>query len=442
MLPDGVLEGQTFIHHIDQALLVGFTNLDYSQQEGLQALTRIFSGTPLGNRVESSLNDLLSGAFQPEAFATLALARAAIQGAQYDRLYQQVKAALGRPADLPVPIQPAPQEKVPPLLDSVRHWLMDIAITGFSRLEPATLTAFFSILTQLQACPEYLRTSALLTGFVDELMAQPEEIPLFRWGDLWSRLMLTTFLPVTTPQPQLVSGTLYPLGLLWREHPRLTSVVIYAVLDADQPQLVKITQSTYKVEAIFNEQIWLLFPQITPLLESLNTGKALQVRDLPLLPGGDLIWRADQATIGSAYKLMEIALQFFAPGAACPMWQLPPAQRHPIHLAEPLALANYQCRTEAEGWWIEAGESSYKIDAPRVVDTEVGITEIQAADHLFGLLRFEAGAWVLQPLSVAKGKGKPIFIGKEGSKILGKPPKDSTVSILKERASRLLRNKA
>ncbi len=441
MIPEGVAESNDLILRIDQCLLSGFTSLDYAQQETLQMVGRVFSGTALHSKLQVYLRDLVGGVFQPEAFRVLAAARAALQGAQYDILSCHIKMMLGRCIDPQPFVAPLLTEQVPPLLDSVRHWLMDMAITGFSHLTPSMITAFGSILEQILANRDYSRTAALLTGFINELMVPPENIPLFRWCDLWTRAMLTTSM-LAVPKPvEVVSGTLYPLGIARRQHAQVTSLVIYGVLETvSRTEFVTITQSAYKVDAIQDKQVWLLFPHLALLLESLSAGKMLVLQEMPYLAGGHLLWDATAATLGTSYKMMDAAQAYFAPQptTSIQQWELPPEERHPVHIAEPVALTNC-CISNG---MVDANGLSFKLDERRIQGTEFSGSELEAADRLFGLIRYDAGEWLLQPLAASQAKGKPIFIGKESGKILKKPPKDNTVNILKERASRLLREKA
>jgi hypothetical protein len=50
-----------------------------------------------------------------------------------------------------------------PVLDGVRHWLMELAVTGFGRLDASTVLPFLTTLTQLREQPELARLSFLLT---------------------------------------------------------------------------------------------------------------------------------------------------------------------------------------------------------------------------------------------------------------------------------------
>ncbi|XSG73785.1 hypothetical protein ACP8Y2_16525 [Herpetosiphon llansteffanensis] len=433
------------IQAIDQLLLAGFTNLNHTHQTTLQRLAQVYRGTPLEAAMLSVATDLSNGVFQPASFGLLAVARAALQTAQYDQLAQQLRTQLGRPtSDQPLPTTAA-LASIPPLLSSVQHWLMDLAVMGFARLEPAMINAFTPTLAQIQANPEYLRTAALLAGWMHELALQPEQLPLFRWADLWTRAMLSTLSISATPPMQSVSGTLYPLGFEWRQHATLVSWVLYAVLEAEAaPRMVTITQSAYKVAAIQDDQLWLLFPEANLLFESLSTGKALVLTNQQLLAAGQLIWDAAAATLGDKYDLLAVAERHFGLNAKQPLaqTQLAPEQRHPIHLAEPIVLSNYQLAQSAEGSSLSVGEQRFKLDLAAISGSEIDVEVLESAQRLFGLLRFDAGEWFVRPLATSLKKGKPLFIGLENGKVFKKAPKNNAVGILKERASRLLREKS
>lgn len=71
-----------------------------------------------------------------------------------------------------------------------------------------------------------------------------------------------------------------------------------------------------------------------------------------------------------------------------------------------------------------------------------GLTDrdILSSQKMFGLLRYDAKNWEFQPLVIESKSLDLIFAGQNASKTLEKPPnKKSSVAILQERASRLLR---
>lgn len=433
------------IQAIDQLLLTGFTNLNHSHQTTLQRLAQVYQGTPFEAAMLSTVTDLSNGVFQPASFVLLAAARASLQAAQHDQLSAQIRLQLGHPLNDQPNSTAVALAATPPLLGGVQHWLMDLVVIGFSRLEPAMINAFSSTLAQIQTNPDYLRTAAILSGWLHELQLQPEQLPLFRWGDLWTRAMLSTLSINSAPTTQPVSGTLYPLGIEWRQHSTLVSLVVYAVLEASgQARLTTITQSAYKVAAIQQDQLWLLFPELALVFEGLSTGKALMLRDMPSLPTGQLLWDAQATNLGAKYELLDIAERHFGLNPKQPLdqVQLAPEQRHPVHVAEPIVLANYQLNQTTETCTVTAAEHSFKLDLGAIAGTEIDLAVLESAQRLFGLVRYDAGEWLLRPLATSLKKGKPLFIGLENGKVFKKAPKNNAVGILKERASRLLREKS
>jgi len=320
---------------------------------------------------------------------------------------------------------------------------MEIALAGFARLEAGTLLSFFPTLAQLRAVPNAMHLSALLTGFMNEMLAalpikDSDQVPLLRWCDLWSIAMLYALGLAEPPTPTLVTGTLAPLGVELRQHSHTASMVVYSLLTHDNcTRLVRQTWSSFKVAAIQSDEIWLLFPEAQPLLRSLIQGKTLAVRDLPVLPSGDMLWSedrlAEKAGKGKKYDALKLAVQHCAPGSNLMIAALPALQRHPIQIAEPVAFTDYTIHVST--LHLQDG-TALALDRSRNALT---LEALEATTTLFGLLRYDAGQWTVQPLTAGNPVGKFEIVGQAGVELLNKPPKSNTVSILKERSSRLLR---
>lgn len=453
-LPDGVSETTALIAQLDQCFLSGFTNLDNTQEETLASLRRVFTGTPLAQPLSDSLAAILRNEFMSSHFMGLASTRAALQGAQFDHLQQQVRTALNRSAPSEAEIAQTKKAELPShaqvWMESAQQWLMELALSGFARLNAGTLTPFMATLEQIQSEAQLVRPAALLTGFFNELIAavpiaDATDVPLYRWVDLWTRAMISTSQPASSTSSTLVSGHLSLLGIDVRQHANFVNLVIYGVLDHDTPQLVRIPFSSYKVDAVSEQQTWLLFPQIALLLEGLAKKKALQVQNMSLLPTGDLIWRGE-AELAGKYDLLKTADQWFAAerNDTPTLPFTPPLNRHPIQLAEPLFLDGYTITEDNDRLFIKQDDTIFPIATERLGTlSEITPETLKKSSQLFGLLRYDAGKWAIQPLSIfaLKKKRKPELIstGMSGHAILKKPPRNNTVSILKERASRLLR---
>jgi hypothetical protein len=451
-LPDGFSQTAETINELDGCFLSGFANLGNRQRRTLQTFPHLFEGTPLAQPLADSSQAVLRNEFREGHFAVLAGGRAALQGAQYDSLQRQVKEAVGRPVAANPELTAEPGPAVSVGLATTRHWLMEIALAGFGRLEASQLAPYLTTLELIQAEPALARPAALLTGFITELLlalpvGDTADIPLHRWTDLWTRAMASALgqaRPAATP----ISGTLYLLGVDIRHHSHLISLVAYGLLEnAEGMHEGRLTLSAYKVGAIPAEENWLLFPQAALLFQALAGRRTLQLDSIPRLPTGDLLWNG-AAILGAPFNPLEVAARYFAPAALtdCTPTALAPADRHPVQLAEPIFLDGYAVEQREGKVTLAWGETAaLPVAMERLHPLGLTAEVIGRSTQLFGLLRFDAGCWSVQPLAVsgpaAKGKGKveTIMAGDGAAAVLAKPPKNSVVAILQERAGRLLR---
>src|SRR5262249_12245893 len=100
-------------------------------------------------------------------------------------------------------------------------------------------------------------------------------------------------------------------------------------------------------------------------------------------------------------------------------------------IAEPIALTNFHVEgnclmTDRQAIAIDVHRNRFPMDA-------------LAAPAMFGLLRYDAGQWAIQPLTVGKPTGKYETVAQGAVKLLKKPPATNTVATLKDRATYLLR---
>ncbi len=447
-VPEPVQRTATVLAGLDRCFLVGFGRLGPEQTQALQALGRICSATPLGEVVTAAIEALARNEFVEKHFAALAAGRAALQGAQHDALRKQAADALGRTlpamADAPVAGDAVP-DRVKVWQESVRHWLMEIAIAGFSQLDGQTLAPFAATLEQLQGEPLTTRLAALLTGFREELLnAMPiaalPSVPVFRWADLWTRAMVGS---LRTPHPSAgskVNGSFAPLGVDLRHHGYFVSAVIYGLLDAGEPRVARVSLSSYKVDVVRGPEMWQCFDKPYHLLiKALSQHLTLKVQDATLLPTGDLLWDG-KATAGPAFewtekaKALAVGAGVIGPGAAA-------LDRHPIQIAEPIYLEGYQVASGV----LDFGDG---VQLPLAVErlssaADLSVEGVATGTALVGLLRFDGGRWAVQPLAVGvPGKKNQQRSGSGAFEALTPTKKQRTLAILKERSSRLLRKKS
>lgn len=438
--PPGVAEAAELIDQIDSLLRAGLAG--GRGAELIARIGRVFEGTSLAATLADRLPPLLRGELQAPHVLAVAAARAALQGARYTALHAQAQRALGR-----TPIAAAPhtvaRHAEQPLAEVAQHWLIELAVAGFGRLDLSALWPFLPTLARMRAQPDLADLAFLLTGLADELLAAApaggEQIPLTRWADLWSAALTLGAGAQPRPAPTPLDGSFTPLGVEQRESAQLVSLVVHGLLaTADGTRPGRITRARYKVGAIAGANSWLLFPDLALVGDALSQGRALQLRQMGLSGAGDLIWDAGRATPGAAGNQLAEAARALAPGAPGVSGSAPLAalHRHPIQLAEPLMLRG----VALDEGGLDLGEGKRLPFDPRWgAGGALGPQSLAEAASIFGLLRFDAGRWAFQPLSAQPRKGKPTFAGQEGAKLLQKPPKQHPVAILEERASRLLR---
>ncbi len=454
-LPDGIRDTLDLVSAFDACFIPGFANLNSRHQQTLQSLQRVFAHTHLGQPLGECLTAIQRHEFLEPHFIALAMARAALHGAQFDALQQQVRTALGRPpiAELELPDQVAVlPTQLQAWLGSTRHWLIELALTGFARLDVSVLTPFMATLAQIQGEPTLTRLSVLLTGFFYELLeAAPvvdaNNIPPARWVDLWVRAMVGAIGQPPPPLTEAVSGELCLFGFDIHQHDHVASLIAWGVLENDsRAQVCRVTLTSYKVGAISGDEVWLLFPQAALLLEAVAQRRVLLLEAMPMSLSGDLLWDGN-ANLGRKIDPMNLAAHWFDSGTShslTPVY-LAPVDRHPIQLAEPIFLNDYTVQESEGDLRLEWGDGfALPVAMERVNSlTGMGYELLLQSSQLFGLLRFNAGYWSVQPLAVstrlAKGKTQIFLSGEGGMMVWKKPPKNNNVAILHERASRLLR---
>ena len=206
--PPALFPAQAMLTHLDDCLALGFGRLGAEQHGALGSWGRALGGSPLGPRLSEALSALRRSEFLERHFVAVAAARAAVQGAsRYGRAARTGRAGAGTPRPDAPPVSASSGPGPAPLLESTRHWLMEMAIAGFRQLEPETLLPFMATLERLQAEPTLFRLSSLLTGFIDELLAALPmsalpTLPGYRWADLWTRALLLAVRRRPRPPPR------------------------------------------------------------------------------------------------------------------------------------------------------------------------------------------------------------------------------------------------
>ncbi len=461
--PPGVGEALDLVTGFDEGLAHGFARLGDERATALAAMAGAVAATPLGERVGEAVGKIAAGSVADAHLTALAGARAALLGAVHDALLGRLDAALGRtrawwggpPSQAPATTAPATDN----LRGGCRSWLHELAITGWRGVDHDLVSASGQTLQALLAEPGLRRLAVLVDGLAAELRAScpvrtMERLPVRRWADLWARALLLSQpggWPGSPEPAGPVSGRLLILGVDVHEHGTAVQVQVHGVLEpagGATPRLVRTSVAAAKVDTIVGPALWRLLRGCPVLLAALAERRSLDVTDLPLLDSGDLLWHDDRARAGKPADPFATARVQLA-GALAPA--VPPLDRHPVRIAEPVLVEGYSAavRDRRAAVTLDLGGNALAVDVDRLPTCGPLTPELVAASSAcLGLVRWDGGGWMLQPLAVqARVKRRTIAthngdwaLGPTDPKVVKAEAKaGDAVAVLRERAGRLLR---
>lgn len=447
-LPAGTGEALDLVTGFDGAFALGFARVGEEAESALSGLAGALAATPVGARIAEAAEKVAAGSVADEHLAALAGGRAALLGAVHDALLSGLDAALGRTREAWQPAAPAAGIPVN-LLEGCRVWLRELAITGWRGVDHDLVSACDQAVEALLGVPELRGLAVLLDGLAAELrascpVATVDRLPARRWADLWTRGLLLAQSGPWQGTAEPVSGRLLVLGADVHEHGTVVRVQVHGVLEpagGGTPRLVRTSVAAAKVETIVGPAVWRLLAGYPVLMGALAERRVLDVTDLPLLPGGDLVWHDDRATAGAEADPFTTARVMLGGAVAAPV---PPLDRHPVRIAEPVLLEGYT----TDGTTFDVGGEGLEWDLDRLPACGPLTPELVAASTgCVGLLRWD-GRWLLQPLAVQTAvKRKPVAVhtadwatGPTDPKAVKAEAKaGDVVAVLRERAGRLLR---
>lgn len=442
--PAGAVEALEIVAGFDAALVHGLGRIGEPQAKALTAFAASLAATPLRDRVAEAVEKVRAGSLGDDHLTALAGGRAALLGAVHDAQLARLDAALGRSrADWAAGVSDVDD---PPdnLLAGCRSWLSELAITGWRGAGQDLISASGNVIQAAYGAPRTRRLAMLLDGLAAELsaaspIAAMASLPARRWADLWARGVL---LAQSAGAPGFaaaeVSGRLLILGVDVHEHETAVQLQVHGVLEESgaSPRLVRTSVSVGKTNTVIGASIWRLFPGYQVLLHGLGKLHVLELSGMPLLPSGDLLWREEHAAVAEAADPFATARVLLG-AAVAPA--VPPLERHPVRIAEPVLVEGY---TVAQGSRIDLGGNEIELDLLRLPGCgPLTPAVVASSSACLGLLRWDAGRWLLQPLAVqATVKKKPVIVHNGGLALeSGSAKKDDTVAVLRERAGRLLR---
>ena len=459
--PDGIDEAFAAVDAFDQALVAGLLRLQPAQAAGLTQLAEAVANTPLASRVAEAADKAAAGVAAEDHFVALAAARTALLGAIHDALMAQVQEATGRPASAPGTVQATGSDAAKNLLTAARSWLSDLARAGWQGLDSDVVAGSAPVVSAMLPDMELRRLAALLDGFAAELAAScpgatMERFPARRWADLWSRALLLT-LPggMAATAIEKATGRLLPLGIDLQEHATAVQVQVHAVFEpadgtgsqSTGPRLVRASVSAPKPDTVIGAGLWQLLRPHMSLLNAFSEGRAMELTDMPLTAEGDLIWSDQLARRGDPADQFATARVVLPNAADAPT---APLGRHPARIAVPVFLEGYAVGKDDGALAFTAAGHPLAVDADRVpVAGPLTPEAIAASGACIGLLRWDAGAFRLQPLAVETTVKKKVVAVHAGAWAGGTTGKDGVkaekaatdaVGVLRERAGKLLRN--
>lgn len=456
---EGLDEALAAVDGFDAVLVEGLLRPRPAQADGLSGLADAVAGTPLASRVAGAAAKTSAGGGDEGHFVALAAARTALLGSVHDALVARVDEVTGRPVADTAAASPGSAEDRPGnLLVAARGWLCDLARTGWRGIDHDLVGGAAPVVSAMLPDPALRRLATLLDGFAAELAAccpgaALERVPVRRWADLWARALLLT-LPgaASAPAVDAVSGRLLPLGVDVQEHATAVQAQVHAVFepaDGGASRLVRASVSAPKPDTIVGAGLWQLLRPHMSLLAATGEGRAVQLDAMPLTAEGDLLWDDARARAGEpadAFTTARVAL----PAAAA--FAVSPLDRHPARIAVPVLVKGYGV-ADAEGG---AGGAVLDVAGCRVrVDTDrvpaagpLTPAAVASSGACLGLLRWDAGEFLLQPLAVERTVRKKSVAVHAGAWAGGTTDKagvraekaaTDAVTVLRERAGKLLR---
>ncbi|WP_062213795.1 hypothetical protein [Streptomyces sp. NBRC 109706] len=450
--PAGADEAMAVVTGCDEALVEGFARLGADRAAALRVLAGAVAASPLGPAVAEAVEKTAVGSATDEHLAAVAGARTALLGALHDARLASLDAALGRARE-PWPETADGVWQSEPRLAGARSWLRELALVGWRGVGDDLVSSADPTVEALWDAPATRRLAVLVDGLAAELhalapLATAERLPVRRWADLWARALLLSQPGPWDPEATeatTVSGRLLPLGTEIHEHGTSVQVVVHALLEQageTQTRLVRVGVGAAKVDTIVGPAVWRVLGRCPVLLAALAERRALEIAELPLLASGDLRWHDDRARAGEPADPFVTARAGLPGALASPV---PPLDRHPVRLAEPVLLEGYTIKGDTlhlDGQQLPLALEQLPSSGPLTRQL------VAASTELIGLLGWDGG-WSLRPLAVrATVKRKQVeahngdwALGPTDPKIAKAEARNGdAVAVLRERAGRLLRS--
>ncbi|MFD7767790.1 hypothetical protein [Streptomyces sp. NPDC059787] len=453
---DGLDEALAAVDGFDEVLVGGLLRPGPAQAVGLAGLAEAVAGSPLAARVAEAAEKTAAGAAGEDHFVALAAARTALLGSVHDALVARAEEAVGRAREGESGTAAAGREEhAVNLCVAARSWLCDLARAGWRGIDHEVVAGAAPVVSAMLPDPALRRLATLLDGFAAELAASCpgatlEHVPVRRWADLWSRAVLLT-LPGAASAPAVggATGRLLPLGVDVQEHATAVQAQVHAVFepaDGGTPRLVRASVSAPKPDTVVGAGLWQLLRPHLSLLAAVSEGRAMELDAMPVTGEGDLVWDDARARTGEPAEVFATA-RVALPAATA--FATAPLDRHPARIAVPVLLEGYAVEEDGNGVAFQVAGQRLAVDTDRVPAAGPLTPEVVASSGAcVGLLRWDAGEFLLQPLAVERTVRKKSVAVHAGAWAGGTTDKagvraekaaTDAVKVLRERAGKLLR---
>ncbi|MFE7138120.1 hypothetical protein ACFVAG_10255 [Streptomyces sp. NPDC057644] len=453
---EGLDEALGVVDAFDGVLVAGLLRPGPAQATAVAGLADAVAGTPLAVRVAEAAGRVTAGAAGEDDFVALAAARSALLGSVHDALALRIDEAVGRPGpeEMPAPAAAGPEQGTN-LLAAARSWLCDLARSGWRGIDHELVAGAAPVVSAMLPDPGLRRRATLLDGFAAELAASCpgatlERVPVRRWADLWSRALLLTVPGSAGERPAgAVTGRLLPLGVDVQEHATAVQAQVHAVFepaDGGAPRLVRAGVSAPKPDTVVGAGLWQLLRPHMSLLGAVSEGRSMELDAMPVTVEGDLVWDDERARPGESADAFATARVMLSAATAA---RVAPLDRHPVRIAVPVLLEGYTTRSDEGRLAFDLAGLPVAVDTDRMPAAGPLTPEaVAASGACVGLLRWDAGEFLLQPLAVEATVRKKTVAVHAGAWAGGTTDKagvraekaaTDAVAVLRERAGRLLR---
>ncbi|MFJ8108125.1 hypothetical protein [Streptomyces sp. NPDC096132] len=451
---EGLDEALAAVDAFDRCLVAGLLRPRADRAGDLADLARAVAGSPPAARVAEAAEKAAAGTASEDHFLALAAARTALLGAVHDALTARADDSTGRTRTADTSQDMGDRQQAN-LLAAARTWLADLARAGWQGIDHDLVGGAAQIVSAMLPRPELRRLATLLDGFAAELAASCpgsalERFPARRWGDLWAHALLLTQSGAADPGAAgTATGRLLPLGVDLHEHATAAQAQVHAVFEPDDgtpPRLVRASVSVPKPDTVVAAGVWQLLRPHLSLLAAFGEGRAMHLDAMPLTAEGDLVWDESLARPGDPADPFATARVALPTAAAAPT---APLDRHPARLAEPVFLEGYTTRRDGDTLVLTAAGDDLAVDTDRIpVAGPLTPEAVEASGACIGLLRWDDGAFRLQPLAVettVRRKTVALHAGAwaggttDKTGVRAEKAATDAVTVLRERAGRLLR---